>query len=89
MFLCHKIMKGDCMKKNKHIFGQDLSWIIDLNLNWAKPTTDNNQLSPKIVAGKQVCRCHPCLGGLKVDCNPQRCKLQIHGLIKIRNTCID
>ena len=43
VFLCHKIIKDDCMKKKKQILGQDLSWIIDLNFNGAKPVTDNGQ----------------------------------------------
>ena len=88
MFLCHKIMNYQCMK-NKHIFGQDCSWIIDLNLNGAKPVTDNGILGQNSVAGIQVCRCHPCLGGWKFDCNPLRCQLHIHEPMKIRNTCID
>ena len=57
--------------KNKHIFGQILYWIIDLNFNGAKTVTDNGKLNQNIFAWKKVCRCDPCNGGCKVDCYPQ------------------
>ena len=58
------IMKGDGMKK-QDIFDQVLSWMINLNLNGAKTFTDKGQFSQEIAAvkKKQVCRCHPYLGG--------------------------
>ena len=68
--------------KNKHIFGQVLSWIIDLNFNGAQTVTDNGNLSQNILAWKKVCTCDPCIGGCEVDCYPQRFQLHIQELTK-------